>query len=250
MRPRSASSSKHDGQRDNPARWSALVPIWDVHCLGDGGPAAISKHLAEPTMHTLLPIVIVLCAAQSRVVQPRHFHGADATCARRAWGCSPYDPRGNSKAFPVGREKHLTSCATRLPSIRPTHCRVVEEAGLEESRARGCGSCALVATPPAVWAQDGRGRFNGTWRVEFAGNPRCYASYETARWTIRNGTVVTGRGTGTVNANGRVDIRYAGASFGHMNVIVARLKGNQGTGNVEVEGTQCRWVITLNRISN
>lgn len=112
------------------------------------------------------------------------------------------------------------------------------------------GILALCLATPAVWAaEDGRGRFDGTWRVDFAGNPSCYASYETARWTIRNGTVVTGRGTGTVSANGRVDIRYAGASFGHTNVIRAKLKGNQGAGNVEVEGTQCRWTITLNRVS-
>jgi hypothetical protein len=121
---------------------------------------------------------------------------------------------------------------------------------MTKSHALGAVGLALWLATPTVWAQDGRGGFNGTWRVDFAGNPFCYASYETARWTIRNGTVVTGRGTGTVNANGRVDIRYTGASFGHMNVIRARLKGNQGTGNIEVEGTQCRWMITLNRISN
>jgi hypothetical protein len=34
-----------------------------------------------------------------------------------------------------------------------------------------------------------------------------------------------------------------------MNVIVARLAGNHGTGSVEVEGTQCRETMTLDRMS-
>jgi hypothetical protein len=36
-----------------------------------------------------------------------------------------------------------------------------------------------------------------------------------------------------------------GRFFGHMNVIIARLAGNQGTGSAEVEGTQCRETMTL-----
>ena len=83
---------------------------------------------------------------------------------------------------------------------------------MTKSHVLGAVGLAFWLAAPAAWAEDGR--FDGTWKVDFAGNPFCYASYETARWTIRKGTVVTGRGTGTVNANGRVDIRYVGASFG------------------------------------
>jgi hypothetical protein len=116
-------------------------------------------------------------------------------------------------------------------------------------RLLGAGGLALWFATSAVCAQQASSRFNGTWSVEFTGNPECYNAHGTARWTIRDGVVVTGRGTGTVNANGRVDVRSPGAYLGRTNVIVARLSGNQGTGSVEVEGTRCRETITLNRVS-
>src|SRR5262249_4074189 len=109
---------------------------------------------------------------------------------------------------------------------------------MAKMHALGAVALAVWLATPSVGAADGSARFNGTWRVESQGNPSCYASYETARWTIRNGTVVTNRGTGTVSANGRVDMRYVGV-LGHTQAIRARLQGNQGTGNIEVEGTQC-----------
>jgi len=112
---------------------------------------------------------------------------------------------------------------------------------------RATGLAFGLATT-AVWAEEGRGRFDGAWRVEFRGNPGCYAPHGAGRWTIKNGVVMTARGTGTVNAKGRVDIRWPGAYFGRTNVIVAVLKGDKGTGSVEVEGTQCRETIELNRI--
>src|SRR5262245_63595719 len=108
---------------------------------------------------------------------------------------------------------------------------------MTKSHALGAAALAFWLATPAVWAAGGSGRFDGAWRVQFWGNPGCYASHGTARWRIRNGVVVTGRGTGTVNANGRVEVRWPGAYFGRTNVIVAILKGNQGTGSVEVEGT-------------
>jgi hypothetical protein len=108
---------------------------------------------------------------------------------------------------------------------------------------------ALWLATPAVWAQGGNARFDGTWRVEFSGNPFCYAPHGAARWTIRNGVIATGRGYGTVDGNGRASSRSPGQYFGHMNAIRVRLAGNQGTGSVEVEGTQCRQTISLNRVS-
>jgi len=118
------------------------------------------------------------------------------------------------------------------------------------SHTLGAAGLALGLATSAVWAEEGRGRFDGAWRVEFRGNPACYAPRDTGRWTIKNGAVLTARGTGTVNANGRVDIKWPGAYFGRTNVIVAILKGNKGTGSVEVEGTQCRYTIELNRMSH
>jgi hypothetical protein len=108
------------------------------------------------------------------------------------------------------------------------------------------GMLAFIAAP---LAEGGSSRFDGTWSVEFSGNQFCYQRHGTARWTIRNGVIATGRGSGTVDAQGRVRVRYPGPYFGKMNVIVARLAGNQGTGSVEVEGIQCRETMTLHRLS-
>jgi hypothetical protein len=120
---------------------------------------------------------------------------------------------------------------------------------MAKCRALGIAGLALWSAMPAVWAQGGSGRFDGVWRVEFSGNTFCYGPHGAARWTIRNGVIMTGRGRGTVNARGHMEVRYPGSYFGHMNAIVARLAGNQGTGSVEVEGTRCRETITLNRVS-
>jgi hypothetical protein len=88
------------------------------------------------------------------------------------------------------------------------------------------------------------------WRFETSGNPFCYAPHGVARWTIRNGAVVTARGyRGTVDGKGRVRITYPGPYFGKMNVVVARLAGNQGAGTVEVEGTRCRLTARFTRVS-
>jgi hypothetical protein len=120
--------------------------------------------------------------------------------------------------------------------------RIVEHCAL------GALGLMLGLAAPGAWAQS-RG-FDGVWRAQFAGNQHCYSPHDVLRWTIKGGVVVLGRGyRGTVDANGRVRIRFPGPYFGKMNVITARLSGNQGTGSNYVEGTRCSGTLTITRVS-
>jgi hypothetical protein len=121
---------------------------------------------------------------------------------------------------------------------------------MAKSHRLGVAGLALWLAMPAAWAGGRSGRFDGAWRVEFEGNQFCYKPHAIGRWSIRNDVIATGHGPGTVDARGRIDVRYPGPFFGHMNVIVGRIAGNRGTGSNEVEGTQCRETMTLHRISD
>jgi hypothetical protein len=112
----------------------------------------------------------------------------------------------------------------------------------------GVAGVAAWLAAPAAWAQS-RG-FDGVWRAQFSGNQFCYSPNDVARWTIKGGVVAIGRGhRGTVDASGRVRIRFPGPYYGKMNVITARLSGNQGTGSNHVEGTRCSGTLTITRVS-
>jgi hypothetical protein len=81
--------------------------------------------------------------------------------------------------------------------------------------------------------------------------PALHAPYGAVRWTVRQGVVANPRGyRGTVDDRGRVRMRYPGPYYGKMNVVVARLSGNEGTGTVDVEGTRCRSTIRITRVKD
>jgi hypothetical protein len=77
----------------------------------------------------------------------------------------------------------------------------------------GAAGLALWLATPGAWAE-GSSRFDGAWRVEFSGNQFCYKPHAIARWSIRNGVIATGHGSGTVDARGRIEVRYPGPFLG------------------------------------